>query len=155
MKPVVKPRAVATILALSALLLSRTVTATEVYLLAIGNNYGHAGEVQLKYAERDATQMAGVFKRLGRVRATNSAVLLGDGANQIRAALGSLNIKIASLSPTRQADTVLIYSLKQEYLGKGVLHDRQQGEKAGPAPAGKPQYDSLGLLIRQHEAELA
>lgn len=57
--------------------------------------------------------------------------------------------------PFRLSDTVLIYSLKEEYLGKGVLHDRQQGEKPGPAPAGKPRYDYLGLLIRQHEAELA
>jgi transposase InsO family protein len=57
--------------------------------------------------------------------------------------------------PFRLSDTVLIYSLKEEYLGKGILHERQQGETAGPAPAGRSQYDYLGLLIRAHEAELA
>jgi transposase InsO family protein len=57
--------------------------------------------------------------------------------------------------PFGDYQTVLIYSLTEEYLGKGVLHERQQGEAADPVPPGKAKHDYLGLLIGQHEAELA
>lgn len=57
--------------------------------------------------------------------------------------------------PFSSPDTVLIYSLSEEYLGKGVLHQRQQGEAAAPpAPPEKPKYNYLQLLIREHEEEL-
>ena len=57
--------------------------------------------------------------------------------------------------PFSKSKTVLIYSLNDEYLGKGTRHDRSQGEPAGPEPAGKPKYNYLDLLIGRHEAELA
>ena len=58
--------------------------------------------------------------------------------------------------PFRLSDTVLIYSLNDEYLGKGDLHNRSEGEAAGPTPqAGKPQYNYLDLLVSEHEAKLA
>ncbi len=58
--------------------------------------------------------------------------------------------------PFSLSDTVLIYSLNDEYLGKGTLHDRSVGESAGPAPAaGKPKYNYLDLMVNEHDAELA
>ncbi len=57
--------------------------------------------------------------------------------------------------PFGLCQTVLIYSLGQEYLGKGVLHERQQGEAADRSPPAKAQYNYLDLLIGTHEAELA
>lgn len=57
--------------------------------------------------------------------------------------------------PFSSPETVLIYSLEEEYLGKGVLHQRQRGEGAAPpAPPEKPKYNYLQLLIREHEEEL-
>jgi transposase InsO family protein len=57
--------------------------------------------------------------------------------------------------PFGLCQTVLIYSLDQKYLGKGVLHQRQQGEAPDTAPPAKAQYNYLDLLIDKHEAELA
>jgi transposase InsO family protein len=57
--------------------------------------------------------------------------------------------------PFSELESVLIYSLDDRYLGKGILHQREQGE---PAPAvstaSKPQYNYLELLVREHEREL-
>lgn len=57
--------------------------------------------------------------------------------------------------PFSSPDTVLIYSQSEEYLAKGVLHNRERGEDASPSvPAGKPRYNYLELLCREHDEEL-
>jgi transposase InsO family protein len=57
--------------------------------------------------------------------------------------------------PYSSPDTVLIYSLEEEYLGKGVLHNRERGEDAPPeTPQEKPRYNYLELLVSEHEKEL-
>ncbi len=56
--------------------------------------------------------------------------------------------------PFSSRDTVLLYSLKGEYLGKGQLHQREKGEPAAALPAAKPKYNYLDLLVRQHDTEL-
>lgn len=57
--------------------------------------------------------------------------------------------------PFSAADTVLLYSLREEYLGKGTLHNREKGEHGpGISPQKKPQQSYLELLIREHEKEL-
>lgn len=54
--------------------------------------------------------------------------------------------------PYSAMETVLIYSLKEVYLGEGRRHDRQAGDCPGPeAPPGKVQYSYLDMLVRQHE----
>jgi transposase InsO family protein len=54
--------------------------------------------------------------------------------------------------PYSTLQTVLIYSLKDVYLGEGHLHDRQQGDRPGPeTPPAKVKYSYLDMLIRQHE----
>ena len=57
--------------------------------------------------------------------------------------------------PFGDGQTVLIYALDQAYLGKGVLHERQQGEAADAVSPAKPQHNYLDLLIDKHETELA
>jgi hypothetical protein len=58
--------------------------------------------------------------------------------------------------PYSSRDSVLIYSLNDQYLGKGQVHHRQKGDApGGEPPAPKVQYSYLDLLIRQHEQELA
>jgi len=53
-------------------------------------------------------------------------------------------------------EEVLLYSLKEEYLGKGILHQREEGQDSATEdhrPA--PQYDVLGMLIDKHRKQLA
>jgi len=57
--------------------------------------------------------------------------------------------------PFGDGQSVLIYSLGDEYLGKGILHQREQGEAADSAAPTKAQHNYLDLLIGKHEAELA
>ncbi|MBI4606030.1 MAG: DDE-type integrase/transposase/recombinase [Planctomycetes bacterium] len=56
--------------------------------------------------------------------------------------------------PFSSPDTVLLYSLAGEYLGKGHLHQREKGEPADAPPPQKPKYNYLDLLVRQHDEEL-
>jgi len=57
--------------------------------------------------------------------------------------------------PFTAPESVLIYSLREEYLGKGEFHERQRGEEADePSPTPKPKDDYLALLVAKHEEEL-
>jgi transposase InsO family protein len=58
--------------------------------------------------------------------------------------------------PYGDQHSVLIYSLHDKYLAKGVLHQRERGEDADPQNdrRPKPKHDYLALLISQHEDEL-
>lgn len=58
--------------------------------------------------------------------------------------------------PYGDVDTVLIYSLNQEYLGKGVLHNREKRAEMDPAPPprAKPKYNYLAFLIEKHDKKL-
>lgn len=53
-------------------------------------------------------------------------------------------------------DSVKIYSLNDEYLGTGTLHDRSSVIPGGPEQSrGKPKHSYTNLLIRQHKKMLA
>jgi transposase InsO family protein len=57
--------------------------------------------------------------------------------------------------PFSSPDSVFLYSLEGHYLGKGVVHHREQGEPPDPPPpAAKLQYNYLDLLVQEHDAEL-
>jgi hypothetical protein len=52
-------------------------------------------------------------------------------------------------------EEVLLYSLKEQYPGKGILHQREEGQDpADEARRPAPQYDMLGMLIDKHRKEL-
>lgn len=53
-------------------------------------------------------------------------------------------------------DEILLYSLQEEYLGKGILHQREEGQDAPPEvkPSGK-KFDVMGMLIDEHKKQLA
>lgn len=87
---------------------SGTAQARDVFVLAIGNNAGHADEVPLSYAERDAGQIAHVLKRLGGADAENTAVMLGHDASRIKFTLGVINSRIAALPKERRAAALLV-----------------------------------------------
>lgn len=52
-------------------------------------------------------------------------------------------------------DKVQIYSLQGQYLGQGILHHRETGQLHSRPQHGKPKYDYLKLLIRQHQETIA
>jgi transposase InsO family protein len=53
-------------------------------------------------------------------------------------------------------EEVLLYSLKEEYLGKGILHQREEGQEiTAEATRPAPTYDLLGMLIEEHRKQLA
>jgi len=58
--------------------------------------------------------------------------------------------------PFSMLDTVAIYSLKDQYLTTGKLHDRSRGipTGAGQQPGGL-KYNYLELLVRKHKHQLA
>jgi putative transposase len=56
--------------------------------------------------------------------------------------------------PFSSPEAVLIYSLRDEYLGKGTLHQRDTPERPSSPEQAKPKYNYLDLLVRQHEEEL-
>jgi transposase InsO family protein len=52
-------------------------------------------------------------------------------------------------------EEILLYSLKEEYLGKGLVHQRQEGQDPTPEPhRPAPRFDLLGLLIDKHRQQL-
>lgn len=54
------------------------------------------------------------------------------------------------------AEEILLYSLKDEYLGKGLLHQRQEGQNPAPeARRSTPRFDLLGMLVAEHRQQLA
>jgi hypothetical protein len=53
-------------------------------------------------------------------------------------------------------DTVKIYSLDDQYLGTGILHDRTSIVPSAPEPTRhKPKHSYTDLLLRQHKKMLA
>jgi len=53
-------------------------------------------------------------------------------------------------------EEILLYSMKGEYLGKGILHQREQGQDPAPeSPRPAPRFDVLGILIDKHRKQLA
>ncbi len=53
-------------------------------------------------------------------------------------------------------DKVQIYSLTEQYLGQGVLYQRQYGQAASPPETGKKaRYDYLKSIVQKHDQELA
>lgn len=54
------------------------------------------------------------------------------------------------------AGEILLYSLKEEYLGKGVLHQREEGQDVPPeARRSGKTFDMMGMLIDAHKKQLA
>jgi hypothetical protein len=52
-------------------------------------------------------------------------------------------------------EKVLLYSLKDEYLGEGILHHREKGEKlTESATQSQPKHNFLSMLVDEHEKQL-
>jgi len=52
-------------------------------------------------------------------------------------------------------EEILLYSRKDEYLGKGLVHQRQESQNQAPEPRrAAPRFDLLGMLIDKHRQQL-
>lgn len=80
------------------------------YLVAIGHNQGSVGEVPLRYAERDAQEVAALLQRLGGVSPGRSVVALGEDDKAVRGAILEVNRKIRAESPPDGSVLIVYYS---------------------------------------------
>lgn len=66
------------------------------FALVIGANQGEPGEVELRYAERDAARFADVLTRFGGVAEQDLVLLKGRGADRVQAAFADLGARITA-----------------------------------------------------------
>jgi len=58
--------------------------------------------------------------------------------------------------PFSAPDTVKIYSMDDQYLGTGILHDRTSAMPSGPEPEReKPRHNLIDLLVRKHKQSIS
>ena len=67
-------------------------------LVSIGNNQGAGDEVTLRYAERDAREVARVLQELGGISGQDTLMLLGEDASTVRGALLKINERIIAFA---------------------------------------------------------
>lgn len=80
----------------------------ETWLIAIGNNRGDAGEVQLLYAERDVRELADVLRTQGRVASDRVRILIDEDADTVRRALVAVNTALRARSDAGKPTTSLL-----------------------------------------------
>ena len=89
------------------------------------------------------------------VNGTFSDVQLNKRFYRVDAKLRGDRVQV-KFDPFSTWDTVHIYSLAGQYLGRGTLHDRSSVIPAGPEPKqAKPKHSYTDLLLRQHKKMLA
>lgn len=79
----------------------------QTWVVAIGHNRGDAGEVTLRFAERDAAELADALRQLGGVQAERTLILLGEDAEGVRRALRAVHGRMAGES---DAALIVFYS---------------------------------------------
>ncbi len=92
-----------------ALALAGPAAAGELFLVSAGNNLGRAGDLPLRYAERDAAELAAVLQRLGGVPAQNTVLVLGEDADALRRVVLEQNARIRQ-QPRPGSVLVVFYS---------------------------------------------
>ena len=82
------------------------------FALIVGNNQGHAPDMELRYAEADAAKVAQVLRDLGGFQPADTVILRGEDAQTVRSSLISLNdrIRAAQAIPGQQALLFVYYS---------------------------------------------
>jgi len=89
------------------------------------------------------------------VNRTFSDVQLNKRFYRVDPKLRGDRVKV-KFDPFSTWDTVHVYSLADEYLGDGTLHDRLSVVPQGPEPKrAKPKHSYTDLLLRQHKKMLA
>jgi hypothetical protein len=96
------------LLLITYLIASAEARATDLYLVSAGNNLGLAGEPALKYAERDATEIAAIMQRLGGVPAQNTVLALGEDSTTFRKVILDMNARIRATNKAVALDSILV-----------------------------------------------
>ena len=112
------------LLLLAWLCLPRTARAlpTQTWLLSIGNNQGDGDELGLRFAERDAQQIADVLRQHGGISSRNTSLLLGETAPTVRRALQDLNAEIRNQISVGQPSALIVFY--SGHADAGSLHLR-------------------------------
>ncbi|MFO0728921.1 MAG: caspase family protein [Myxococcota bacterium] len=112
------------------------------HLIAVGNNSGQGDEPRLRYAERDAQELTNVLRRLGRVSAENTRLLLGEDAETFRRVLLNANVRLRSSPGSVEGDALIIY-----YSGHADAAGLHLGGSVLP-------YDELKALVEGSPAQV-
>ncbi len=122
----------------AALLLAPRLAAAEMHVLSVGNNEGQSGEATLRFAERDASAMAGVLKRLGGVKPVNSTLMLGQSADRLRQTLGVIRKRLRQRRGRERREMVMLVY----YSGHADARGLHLGDSTLP-------YDELRKLVQK------
>lgn len=82
--------------------------AVERFAVLLGNNRGAPGEVELRYAERDARRLGEVLVELGEFPRENVITLTGASADEARRALLAVNERVRRAVDTNDAQPLLL-----------------------------------------------
>ena len=119
-----------------------TSVASQRFIVVIGNNQGQRDETTLRYAERDANQVAEVFERVGGVPPQNTVRAFGSDAEGVRAVLAQVSDRISKASASDEDTALIVY-----YSG----HADAQGLHLGDSPLA---YQELESIVRSIPARV-
>lgn len=81
----------------------------QTWLVTIGNNVGDSDELGLRFAERDAQQIADILRQHGGVASRRVTLLLGESAQTVRRTLEDLNVEIRGQVSAGQPSALLVF----------------------------------------------
>lgn len=102
----------------------------ERYGVIIGNNAGAPEDVELRYAENDASKLHDTLRGVGGFTPTNLVLLKGENADTVRRAIIAVNERVrASTASNGQALLIVYYSGHADaaalHLGRTMLQIRE------------------------------
>lgn len=97
------------------------------FALFIGDAQGGPGTRPLRYAERDARRMHGIFTSLGGVRDADALLLTNADAGQVRSALADLTARVQRAKDASEPTELLVY-----YSGHAKDGELRLGDTAMP-----------------------
>ena len=96
-------------LAIAALSAAAPAGAAQRFAVIAGNDEGSQGRARLWFAERDADRMAQALRELGDFSAGNVVLLHGKDADEVRAAIASLDQKILTAKAGGERTLLFFY----------------------------------------------
>ncbi|HYS07524.1 MAG TPA: caspase family protein [Myxococcales bacterium] len=127
--------------AIAVLLAAAPAGAAQRFAVIAGNDEGGQGRARLWYAERDADRMAAAVRELGDFAPKNVVVLRGKSADEVRAALASLDARVLQAKAGGERTLLFFY-----YSG----HAGSSGLELGTS---RIPYDQLRSLISGSAAD--
>jgi hypothetical protein len=127
--------------AIAALLAAAPAGAAQRFAVIAGNDEGGQGRARLWFAERDAERVAGAVRELGDFAEKNVVVLRGKSADEVRAAIASLDGRILQAKAAGERTLLFFY-----YSG----HAGASGLELGDS---RLRYDELRGLVNASPAD--